>query len=255
MNIIYSVIHKIKHELFLLKHKGGKYCCPFCGYSSDLMWPLGADNEATRKYKIVGGGRRNYMRCIKCGSSDRERLIYLYLKDYVHAFEGKGKTVLHIAPEPHIASVFREESSCRYFAGDSFAEGYQYPNYVQNMNVLNLPFDSDQFDIVICNHVLEHVPNDKQAMSELQRVLRPSGIALLQVPISYELEHTIEDPNIQDPAQKERLFGQRDHCRLYGNDYVTRLTESGFVVNKVILSEKYNRYAINPEEKLFVCTK
>lgn len=243
----------IKKQLWLFKHRGNKYTCPFCGYSSDMLLPFGQENEAVRKHHIIGAGRRN-ARCLKCDSRDRERLIYIYLKQVARIFEKQELEILHIAPELNLAKKLRE-TNFRYICGDLFTEGYHYPEYVQNMNVLHLPFEGNTFDVILCNHVLEHVPEDRKAMSEIYRVLKPGGFALLQVPISYRIGHTIEDPSIQSPHQREITFGQKDHCRLYGKDYINRLQECGFHVEAASISENYPQYGFNPEEKLFICTK
>lgn len=163
----------IKKQLWLFKHRGNKYTCPFCGYSSDMLLPFGQENEAVRKHHIIGAGRRN-ARCLKCDSRDRERLIYIYLKQVARIFEKQELEILHIAPELNLAKKLRE-TNFRYICGDLFTEGYHYPEYVQNMNVLHLPFEGNTFDVILCNHVLEHVPEDRKAMSEIYRVLKPGG--------------------------------------------------------------------------------
>lgn len=249
-----NLFSNIKIQLWLLKHKGNKYSCPFCGYSSDMMLPFGENNEAIQKYHIIGAGRRN-VRCLKCGSHDRERLIYLYLKYVACIFDSsKALDILHIAPEPRLSQVLLK-SNMHYVCGDLFTEGYTYPEYVSNMNVLDLPFEDNTFDIILCNHVLEHIPEDRKAMKEIYRALKPDGFALLQVPISYRLEHTIEDFSIQDPHLREIKFGQKDHCRLYSKDYVDRLQECGFKVDVLNISKDYSLYGVNPEENLFICHK
>jgi SAM-dependent methyltransferase len=96
--------------------------------------------------------------------------------------------------------------------------------------VQRLPFRDGAFDALLCHHVLEHVPDDRAAMRELRRVLRPGGWAILQSPIRSRLEATLEDPAVTDPRERERLFGQRDHLRQYGRDYADRLRAAGFEV-------------------------
>lgn len=246
---------KLKKRLWLLKHKGNKYVCPFCGYASDMMLPFGKDTEASIKHMIVGAGKRDVC-CLKCGSHDRERLIYIFLKQVIRILDpGENPSLLHIAPEPRLSQALRSSHLTTYICGDLFAEGYTYPDYVKNMDVLQLPFKDGSFDIVICNHVLEHIPEDKKAMREICRVLAPEGFALLQVPISYELEYTMEDFSIEDPQQRETMFGQEDHCRLYGMDYIDRLRDCGLDIEILNISKDYSQYCINPNENLFVCRK
>ncbi len=249
-----ELFRDIIRQLWLFKHKGKEYTCPFCGYSSDMMLPFGEDNETCNKYSIIGAGKRN-VRCLKCGSHDRERLIYIYLKFIAKIFDSQKKLdILHIAPEPRLSQILLKTNH-QYICGDLFTEGYSYPEYVQNMDVLNLSFEDNTFDIILCNHVIEHIPADTKAILEIYRALKPGGFALLQVPISYQLDHTLEDFSIQDSHLREITFGQKDHCRLYGKDYVQRLQECGFRVDIVNISNDYSLYGINPDENLFVCHK
>src|SRR5690606_19939096 len=139
--------------------------------------------------------------------------------------------------------------------GDLFTEGYEYAAHVQNMNVMDIPYGDHHFDYVLCNHVLEHIPEDTKAMKEIFRVLKPGGSAILQVPISKNSAQTVEDFTIEDPKKREELFGQFDHVRIYGQDYVNRLESAGFKVNRLNISQKYQKLGVNPEEDLFVCEK
>ena len=133
--------------------------------------------------------------------------------------------------------------------------GYQYDDTVQHMDITALPFPDGQFDWVICNHVLEHIEEDQKAMSELYRVLKPGGCALLQVPISRKLEITYEDFNIQSPEEREKHFGQNDHVRVYGNDYPKRLKSAGFEVEEIIPTPSQKKFGLNPKEVVFICNK
>ena len=131
---------------------------------------------------------------------------------------------------------------------------------MQVMDVGALPLDDNAFDLVICNHVLEHIPDDAKAMSELYRVLRPGGEAILQVPISLNLDRTYEDFSILSHEGREREFGQEDHCRIYGTDYRDRLELAGFTVRPLdpvgaFGEDIVRRYALLPEEKLYICSK
>jgi SAM-dependent methyltransferase len=244
----------MNREMYLFHNRGTKYLCPFCGYRSDILLPFGHSSEAFDKYHIIGGGKRN-VSCLKCNSHDRERLIYVYLKFVYKLFDKKRISIFHVAPEPRISKELLKHSNIDYVCGDLFAEGYEYPSYVQNMNILDLSFEDNRFDIVLCNHVLEHIEDDRTAMKELLRILKPDGFAILQVPISNVIDKTIENFTITDTQERLRLFGQKDHCRLYGKDYVQRLENVGFKVEKVSIAAQYSKYAVNPEEQLFICKK
>ncbi len=241
----------------LLSHWGFKYKCPFCGFHSRKLNPIGIDNPTIRRYQIIGAGLRN-AGCPKCGSTDRERLVYTFLKQGLDIFNKPQTRVLHIAPEMIIAGQFIKHGFANYTCGDFFAEG-QHADYshelVKHMDVQNLPYEDESLDLVICNHVLEHVFDEKKAMQELFRVLAKDGQAILQVPISPILEKTISDTTITDGATLEEKFGQKDHVRLFGKDYKSKLESCGFKVQEIKLQSQYPKYGFNPKEILFVGRK
>ncbi len=126
------------------------------------------------------------------------------------------------------------------------------------MDITDVQYPDDTFDVIYCSHVLEHVPEDRKAMRELRRVLAPAGWAVLQVPIT--AEETFEDPSVTDPEERERLFGQCDHVRRYGPDYALRLKEAGFEVRtytaaEVVGAENLERMGIKKDERVHYCTK
>jgi SAM-dependent methyltransferase len=157
--------------------------------------------------KIIGGGYRLNAMCPHCRSLDRERLVYLYLKNKTDVFFRKC-TLLHVAPEPNLQKAFQSFLNINYFSIDldsPLAEG--------KMDITELKFNENSFDAIICNHVLEHVPDDARAMSELYRVLKPGGWAILQVPISKILNRTEENLLVTDPKVRGKIYGQYDHVR------------------------------------------
>ncbi len=245
-----SILRRLK----ILSHSGSKYYCPFCGYRARDWETVGHDLPVLKEKQVVGGGRRA-AGCYQCHSRDRERLLYAYFMEELKMADRKDLAILHIAPEQKLSKLFLKQNFREYVCGDLFTKGYEYPDHVQNMNVLDIQYPDDHFDIVICNHVLEHIPEDSKAMSELFRVLKPGGKAVLQVPISKNSLKTVEDFTITDRAQREALFGQFDHVRIYGQDYEQRLRTVGFTVNRVNISEKYKSMGLNPDEDIFVCEK
>ncbi len=246
---------RLKYQIRLMLHKGKKYICPFCNYSSKDLSIIGGDIQILKEKQVIGGGAR-FGGCYKCGSSDRERLIYIYLKEKTGIFNSdKNKNILHIAPEEHLSKKLLDFGFYKYICGDFFTEGYHYSSHVKNINVLNIPFEDNTFDLIICNHVLEHIQEDSVAMKELQRVLKIGGQAILQVPISKNSVQTFEDFSVTEPKQREVLFGQFDHVRIYGQDYVNRLKNAGFKVSRINISNEYIEYGLNIEEDIFICKK
>lgn len=250
-----EVWKKLQRVLTLLRHVGIKYVCPFCGYPASDLAPWGLDVPILKQKQVVGAGLRRAA-CYRCGSSDRERLVFAYLDSRLAIRSDAGSMrVLHIAPEPLLSERLRQAQFCEYVCGDLFADGYIYPSHVQNMNVLAMPFSDDHFDLIICNHVLEHVPDDRAAMRSIYRVLKPGGRAILQVPISLNSRTTFENPSITDPREREQLFGQFDHVRIYGQDYGQRLEDCGFKVVVENISASCPRLGVDPRESIFVACK
>ncbi|MEC5157626.1 class I SAM-dependent methyltransferase [Chryseobacterium sp. MP_3.2] len=249
-----SLKQRLKKIIKLNLHRGTTFECPFCGFKSRDLEIVGHDLPILKEKHVIGGGRRA-AGCYKCNSRDRERLLYAFLIEDLKIGASKNLKILHIAPEPKLSKILQSQNFKEYLCGDLFTEGYVYAENVQNMNVLNLPFQNDHFDYVICNHVLEHIEEDGKAMKEICRVLKIGGKAVLQVPISNNSAMTHEDFTIVDAKKRAALFGQFDHMRIYGQDYVQRLESNGFTVNKINISVKYKKFGLNPEEDLFFCEK
>ena len=160
-------------------------------------------------------------------SLERHRLLWLYLKDETPFFTEALK-VLHFAPEQAFLKRFRSLKNIDYTTTDLVS-----PIADVKADICDLPFDSDQFDMVICNHVLEHIPDDQKAMSELLRVMKPGGMGIFQIPQDLNRETTYENPEITSPKKREEHFGQYDHVRVYGRDYFDKLRAAGFEVLEV----------------------
>ena len=241
-------------------YRGNRYTCPICGHSFRKMLPGGFDLPVIREKQIVGAGRRENDICPYCQSTDRDRLLFLFLQRETDFFNTPN-LVLHIAPEPALYRVFSKAKNLDYHPATKYSEGFYYSSKVETADLLDLHFDESTFDWVICNHVLEHIPNDRKAMTEIYRVLKPKGKAILQVPISFKLETTFEDEKITSKADREKFFGQFDHVRIYGADYVQRLKSAGFTVHLIRQGKdfssvgKLEKYAVNPEEVIFFCEK
>ncbi len=170
-----------------------------------------------------------------------------------------GHRVLHVAPDRSLRDRLRTSPGVTYVGGDRKEPGYTYPPGTIDLDVAALPFPDDDFDLVICSHVLEHVQDDRRAMRELHRVLRPGGLAILLVPMSQRAD-TDEDPTITDPEERARRFGQRDHVRLYGRDYPDRLREAGFTVAVERPADRLPpgqvfQLGLKRDEELVLCTK
>ena len=245
----------VKRKILLFIHRGNRYVCPICNYSSKDLSAIGSDSPVLKEKHVIGAGKRKGA-CYKCGATDREKLIYMFLKEKIGIFNGKQKLrILHVAPESMLFKKLKEVGFQEYICGDLFTEGYNYPEQVVKLSVLNIPYSDNYFDFIICNHVLEHVEDDRKAINELYRVLKPHGIAILQVPLSANSHDTIEDFSVITPEAREKAFGQFDHVRIYGQDYPERLEASGFTVSREKVPASYKKYGVCMEEDVFVCSK
>lgn len=206
--------------------------------------------------RFIAGGPslRPNAYCPRCGSLERHRLLCLYLKEKTNFFTKKLK-VLHVAPEKILQDIFRGLPNLDYVSADIAS-----PLAMIKMDITDIPFDDNVFDVIICSHVLEHIPDDRKAMRELRRVLKSDGWSILQVPIDLNRAETYEDPTITDPAERQRLFGQDDHVRWYGRDYLARLKEAGFRVYidtfaREMTLDEVCRFCIITTEDIYQCHK
>lgn len=203
---------------FLLSLRGNKYTDPIDGRSFSKFLPYGYEQQ-----------RENVLSPSTL-SLERHRLLWLYLKDHTSFFTARNK-VLHFAPEQAFYKRFKNLSNLDYTTTD-----LNSPLADVKADICALPFEDNSFDFVLCNHVLEHIPDDTKAMEELYRILRPGGTAILQIPQDLTREKTFEDDSITDPKERAGIFGQYDHVRVYGRDYFDKLRSIGFKVEEVDLT-------------------
>ncbi len=187
-------------------------------------------------------------------SLERHRLLWLYLKNETDFFTAHKK-VLHFAPEQCFLKRFKALKNLNYTTTD-----LESPIADVKADICNLPFADNSYDIIFCNHVLEHIPDDTKAMQELYRVLKKGGMAILQIPQDISRTTTFEDDSITDKKERAKIFGQYDHVRIYGRDYFDKLRAIGFTVDEVdytsSLSEKeIEKYCLQKGEILPVCYK
>lgn len=218
----------------------GRYC-PVCGKSS-------------RRFKPGGVVRREDAQCAHCGSLERHRLVWLFIQKKTNLFDGKRRKMLHVAPELCLEPRFKEHLGDTYLTADLHG-----PSAMVAMDITDIQYPAQSFDVIYCSHVLEHVQDDRRAMREFHRVLKSDGWAIVLVPITSE--RTYEDASIVDPRERCRVFGQEDHVRRCGPDYVDRLREAGFTVEVIAISDLVNdreavEMGLTPDNgTIYYCTK
>ena len=195
--------------------KGTNYTDPIDGKSFKTFLPYGYGNQ------------RNNVLSPSTLSLERHRLLWLYLNNETNFFTDYHK-VLHFAPEQAFYKRFRNMKNLDYITTD-----LNSPLADVKADICNLPFKDNEFDVILCNHVLEHIPDDTKAMQELYRVLKPGGFGVFQIPQDLTRELTFEDNSIKDKKERAKIFGQYDHVRIYGKDYFNKLRSFGFNVDEV----------------------
>ena len=215
------------------------------------------DGRSFRKFLPYGYGKqRENALSPSTLSLERHRLMWLFLKDNTTFFTAAKKLkVLHIAPEQCFLDIFRKQQNLNYITSD-----LESPIADVKADICDLPFKENEFDVVFCNHVLEHISNDTKAMQELYRVLKPGGFGIFQIPQDLSKAITFEDNTITDRKERAKLFGQYDHVRVYGRDYFDKLRSIGFKVDEVdytkkITLEKIEEFCLMQNEILPVCYK
>jgi SAM-dependent methyltransferase len=227
---------------FLLK--GNTFTDPIDGKSFRMFLPYGY------------GTQRNNVLSPSTLSLERHRLLWLYLQNETDFFTAtEKKNILHFAPEQEFYKRFKKQKNIQYTTTDLFS-----PLADVKADICNLPFEDNQYDVLFCNHVLEHIPDDTKAMQELYRVLKPGGMAILQIPQDLNRATTFSDNSITDEKERAAIFGQYDHVRVYGRDYFDKLRSIGFKVieedyTKKISPELVTKYCLAPGEIIPVCFK
>jgi SAM-dependent methyltransferase len=228
------------------RYRGDRVECPCC--------------ESTFSRFLPHRGR-SHAKCPRCGALERHRMLWLFLERETDLFDRPGE-MLHVAPEYAFLRRLSATGGLRYVTGDvdsALAD--------RQLDVMDLPFAHNSFDFLICNHVLEHVDNDRLALAEIHRVLKPGGWAILMCPVDYQRATTLEDPAVVAPEDRHRLFGQEDHVRLYGRDYPDRLAAAGFAVKRAHYLDRFDEATaarlglrreeddVFGEEEVFLCGK
>ena len=241
---------KFKSRRRMRGYEGYGVECPVC-------------ESAFRIFAPVGNPLRENAKCMRCELAERGRLMWLYLNETTDLFKGHSKIkLLHFAPEKIFYEKLAKRPNIEYIPCDLFPEKYIFGGKVKvkKIDITQIPFDDQSFDVILCSHVLEHITDDVLAMNELFRVMKIGGWGIFQVPIDYNRETTYEDFSLTTPEQRLKAFGQGDHVRWYGHDYKNRLEEAGFKVTADDFVKKFTdaelfKYGLDKTELIYRCDK
>ncbi len=234
-----SLVGQARREVRSQLLRGDRVYCPLCDRHYKHFLPAG----------IIP---RPNVYCANCGSMERHRLLWLALQSlWQNGTIARVGKMLHVAPEPTLARHFQRDY-------DYLSVDLDGANAMQAMDICAIAFPDNTFDAIVCNHVLEHVPADQQALAELYRVLKPGGWASIQVPLSGDV--TQEDLTITDPQERERRYGQSDHVRQYGRDFGDRLKAAGFALTilpkeSLADAELLEKLSVECESEVWICRK
>jgi SAM-dependent methyltransferase len=251
MTILYSIQKRVAHAL-----PGGRYWCCLCTRDVRRFLPYrggnGGRSDFIRAMDVVGSDVDNF-ECPHCGGHDRERHLVLYMRGTQLVDEFAGASVLHFAPELHVATIIEGARPARYTKADLFPGSAD----IEKLDILDLPYPDESFDFLIANHVLEHVADDLRALAEVRRVLKIGGHAILQTPYSSRLTVTWQDAGINTKFARRIAFGQEDHVRLYGRDIFERFASAGLEPlvsdHETLLADvDATRFGVNAREPFFL---
>lgn len=233
-NLLYSLPVGVRRRIFA----GQNYYCPICDSHIKNFLTL------HRSYHLY---------CPVCRSLQRYRLVWLFFNSRFARLGETRESMLHIAPEPALAWRFRQVSGLEYLSADLYNS-----KAMVRMDVSDIQYPEASFDIIYCSHVLEHVPDDRRALREFYRVLRPGGYAVLIVPILSS--ETFEDASITTPEERQRVYGQHDHLRSYGPDFKERVEQAGFKVLRLEVGDladaaQAQEMGLGDAEVIFYCKK
>lgn len=247
-NLVFYV-KRFFYRISFSSYKGHGFTCNVCQQQYFRFvddWPASENKNALSINHVIAGYGNNII-CPNCLSNARERLVIAMLQHHVNI---DNKKILHLSPEKNVYQYLKSKSEV--ITADLVPGFYKnIDKHIKQEDATAFSFADQCFDVVVANHVLEHIPDDKKAMSEIYRVLKKGGVAVLQVPYSETISETIEEPNINNPARQSALFGQKDHIRIYQlNDYINRLGQSGFIVSKISYKElsAFHQHAIQLDE-------
>jgi SAM-dependent methyltransferase len=251
--------HPVRSAKIIGRFLGSSKTCYVCKKTFRSFVPFRGGHAATppfgRELDVIGSDINNFS-CPYCRCSDRVRHLWMYLDKLQLWHRLTGSSVLHFAPEEMLAKGINSRNPSKYVKADLFP----WSPDIERVDIRAIPYPDESFSFLICNHVLEHVDDDQRALSEIFRILRSGGYAILQTPYSSVLSNTFSDSSINTDALRFRYYGQEDHVRIYGRDLFARIETSGLRLRvhthaQCLSAFDSSRYGVNPREDLILAVK
>jgi len=244
MGPLFPIANKIRLIGLKLKYAGNKVICPCC-------------KSTFKEFAPFGDSRRRNAWCPECQGLERHRLLWMYFENKTNIYTDQLK-VLHIAPEDIFFHHFKKQKNIDYYPVDIYP--HLYPKGTNYFDLLNPAADAGMYDVIICNHVFQYIEDDKKAMENIYKLMKPGGWGIMQVPINGQTAVTYEDPSITDPMERLKAFGLKEHVRYYGLDYADRLRNIGFNVTvddytAEFSDEENYKYGFWKGDAVYYCTK
>lgn len=258
MKLLHAIHRRLCALVARIPSGAARECC-LCGHRLGRFLPYRGGWRAApplaRALELIGSDLDHYL-CPWCGANDRERHLWLYLTRGGILAGMEGRAVLHFAPEPRLTPRLQQVRPARHVQADLFPAH----SGIERVDLLAMPYPDASFDMVMANHVLEHVSDELAAVREIRRVLRPGGLAVLQTPFSGVLEHTISDPGVKTAEARLQLYGQEDHARIFGRDIFERICSAGLVSrvrshDEALPDVDGGRFGVNRREPFFLFTR
>ncbi|MEP6711837.1 MAG: methyltransferase domain-containing protein [Ferruginibacter sp.] len=241
---LFPVANKLRLMFLKIKYRGNKVICPCC-------------KSTFKEFAPFGDNRRKNAWCPSCESLERHRLLWMYLEHNTPLYKTPLK-VLHIAPETVFFSHLKNQKNIDYHPGDIFP--HLCPKGTQYFDLLNHNLPDESFDVIICNHVFQYIEDDKKAMQNVFKLMKPGGWGIMQVPIDTTKKVTYEDSSITDPQERLKAFGLKEHVRYYSYDYADKLADAGFTVKvddytAQFTDEEIYKYGFWKGDAIYHCLK
>lgn len=241
---LFPIANKLRLIFLKIKYRGNSVLCPCC-------------KSSFREFAPFGDSRRKNAWCPNCQGLERHRLLWMYFEKKTNLYQRPLK-VLHVAPEDIFFNHFKKQQNIDYYPVDIYPN--LYPNGTKYFDLLNPGADVEKYDVIICNHVFQYIEEDKRAMANIYKLMKPGGWGIMQVPINGKNPVTYEDASITDPLERLKAFGLKEHVRYYGLDYADRLRDAGFKVNVDDYTKEFSdkdnyKYGFWKGDAVYYCTK